>query len=177
VIRSETVENDRADQGAGCDVPVRGIGGDHRGGRNLRGRQARRVPRLFKVEAGEEPVAERAFGPSRCFGRDRFGATGPGPAGSGLALFSLVRLLDQRLQVTYQLAHHPLRLGVSPGALAGLPGAGPSLALCLLAVAGASHDTSHGSVATDITEPADEASANRAARSAKAAAASGFATG
>jgi hypothetical protein len=29
VIQSETVEDDRADQGAGRDVPVRGIGGDH----------------------------------------------------------------------------------------------------------------------------------------------------
>ena len=135
----------RADQDVGRDVPVPGIGGDHRGVRDLRGRQARRVPRLFQVGAGEEPVAERALGPSRCLGRDRFGAAGPGATGSGFALFALVCLLDQRLQASRHDVQRLLSLGVSPG----LPGTGGSLALCLLAVAGASHDTSHGSVATD----------------------------
>lgn len=33
MVQAETVEDDRADQGVGGDAPVRGIGGDHRGGR------------------------------------------------------------------------------------------------------------------------------------------------
>jgi hypothetical protein len=39
VIQSETVEDDRADQGAGRDVPVRGIGGDHGPARDFRAAQ------------------------------------------------------------------------------------------------------------------------------------------
>jgi hypothetical protein len=52
--------------------------------------------------------------------------------------------------------HRLLRGGVSPGLL-------PGLALCLLAVAGAAHDISHGSVAIDITDRLGEAPVNDAA--------------
>jgi hypothetical protein len=139
MIQSETVVDHRADQGVGRDVPVRGIGGDHRGVRDLRGRQGRRVPHPVDERAAEEPVAEGVLGPLRCLGQDGFGAPGPDPAGGGFAFCVPAHLLGHRLQASHHLEQRLLRLGVNAGLR-------PDLALCLLAVAGAAHDTSHGLV-------------------------------
>ena len=87
------------------------------------------------MDATEEPVAERVLGPSRCLGRDGVGAAGPEPTGCDYAFLAVPGLLSQRLDGRCQLEHLPLRLDVSRGVLAELPGAGASLALCLLAVA------------------------------------------
>jgi uncharacterized membrane protein len=87
----------------------------------------------------------------------RIRAAGPDPGGRGFALLAVLRLLDHRLQASRQLAHHLQPLGVSLGFL-------PGLALCLLAVAGAAHDTSHDLVAPTLPIRSGEASANQAAR-------------
>ena len=76
MIQSETVEDDRADQGAGRDVPVRGIGSDHGrweearrdfnakmsealDGRRLAGAWARMASLVGGYEGMGEPFAHR----------------------------------------------------------------------------------------------------------------------
>jgi hypothetical protein len=142
VVDGHAVEGDRADQGVGRDGPVLGTGGDHRGVRNLRGRQPRCATRIVQ-EAIAEPVAEGAIGPGRHHGGNRLPSAAPRPGGGGLALPALGRVLPDRPQPILEQPHRP----------PGLPGV-PGLTVGLLPVAGAAHHASHGLVAVDTNDPA-----------------------